>query len=152
METLITYGAIALRSMFVFLALTLILRFFGQKETGEMNAHDLILIVLMAEAVGHSMIGDDTTLFGGLVAFATLLVTNKILGRLEYKYPKLERTLESSPLVVIREGKFVEQNMAKIALTPAELNQMLREKGHLNSKGVKYGSIEEDGQFSLIEE
>lgn len=152
METLLMYLAIAFRSMLVFLLLTLILRFFGQKETGEMSAHDLILIVLMAEAVGHSMIGDDVTLPGGLIAFITIFLTNKALNRLMYRYPKLADKLESSPLVVIQRGEFVRKNMKKLALTEAELKQLLREEGRMTPQGIRYGIIESDGSFSVIEE
>src|ERR1700720_2085808 len=68
---------IAGKTTVIYLFLVGGLRFFGKRELGQMNIYDLVLIIVLANAVQNAMVGSDTTLAGGLVAATTLLLLNR---------------------------------------------------------------------------
>lgn len=150
-EYLAPYAGVALRAFVVYLLITLILKLFAQKEIGDFSAQDLVLMLLTAELVAPSILGEETTIISAAVAFGTVFLTDKLINYTLYQLPGLRKVIESEPIIIIQHGKVNPKNMKKLKITEEELNQLLREKGHLSPKGVKFGLIESDGMFSLIE-
>lgn len=149
-EIIKEYLPIILRSTVVYLVIVLVMRLYGQKEVGDMNLQDFVLILLISETTQHAMLGDNDTLPGGLVAFISIFIVNKILNILFYKFPFLSRTLEPKPLVIVNKGVVDEKVMKKLRMTHTELYELIREKGMLSPKEVRYGIMESDGNFSII--
>ena len=75
-------GGIVLRTLTVYIALLVGLRVAGKRELGQMSPFDLVVILVISNAVQNAMVGPDTSLTGGLVAVGTLLVGNWFVGRL----------------------------------------------------------------------
>src|ERR1700722_15556589 len=71
-------GGIALKTTIIYFFLVIGLRVLGKRELGQMNIYDLVLIIVLANAVQNAMVGDDNTLIGGMTAATTLLVLNRI--------------------------------------------------------------------------
>src|SRR5437867_4722535 len=92
--------AIAGKTVVVYLFLVVGLRLMGKRELGQMNIYDLVLIIVLANAVQNAMVGDDNTLAGGLVAATTLLIWNRLLTLVLSRSPKLERLLVGEPMLI----------------------------------------------------
>ena len=80
------YLDIILRSVSVYLFMIIALRIFGKKELSQLNTADVILILLISNSVQNAMVGNNTSLWGGLAAATVLFTINLILKKLMYKY------------------------------------------------------------------
>src|SRR5436305_13610228 len=89
---------IAGKTTIVYVFLVVGLRLLGKRELGQMNLYDLVLIIVIANAVQNAMVGEDTTLAGGLVAATTLLILNKILTLAMARSKKISHLLVGGPL------------------------------------------------------
>src|SRR5436305_12333995 len=102
---------IAGKTTIVYVFLVIGLRLLGKRELGQMNIYDLVLIIVLANAVQNAMIGDDNTLGGGLTAALTLLVLNRIFTLAMSRSRKLERALVGEPILIVRDGELLRDRM-----------------------------------------
>lgn len=126
------------------------LRVAGKREMGQMTVFDLVVILVIANAVQNAMVGDDTSLTGGLAAAATLLVINFFVGKLRYRYPFIARWIGGVPTVIIQDGAFLPRALAKEALSEEEVMMALREHGFDTPEQVKLALLETDGSISVV--
>lgn len=102
---------IVVRTVIVYLALLFALRVAGKREMGQMTSFDLIVLLLISEAVQGSMVGEDVSVTGGLIAAGVLIGGNYGLAQARDRIPFLRAALESSPTVVVSNGRFMRRNM-----------------------------------------
>src|SRR6476661_5344528 len=88
------FWQIVLRSAIVYVAVVIGMRVTGRRQLGQMTPFDLVLILLIANAVQNAMVGTDVTIFGGLTAAATLLVMNQATGQIIERIPRFGRVLQ----------------------------------------------------------
>ncbi len=141
---------IVLRTAVVYLVILAGLRLTGKREVGQMMPLDLALLILLANAVQNAMTGPDTSLAGGLIAAATLLVMNVVLTRVAGRHRKIRRWVEGTPTILIRHGKILGQNLTEENLTSDDLHQALREHGIANINEVALAVLEVDGAISVL--
>src|SRR5213593_4849175 len=96
---------IVARTAIIYLALLVGLRLTGKRQVGQLTPFDLLLLLLLANAVQNAMVGPDTSLAGGLVAAATLFVANAVVARVARSGTFAARALEGTPTFLIRHGQ-----------------------------------------------
>lgn len=143
-------GAIAGRTLLIYLVVLGGIRLAGKREVGQMTPFDLVLLLLLANAVQNAMTGPDTTLAGGIVAAVTLLVANSLLSRASWRSRRVRTWLEGSPRLLVRSGVVLTQNMSDERLTMEDLEQSLREHGVATVKDVAIAVLEIDGTISVL--
>src|SRR5438093_11741554 len=89
------------RSVAVYTGLLLALRVFGKREVGQFTLFDLVLILLVANAVQPAMTGPDSSLLGGMIIIVTLVATDRILALARARIPIVHHLLEASPTLII---------------------------------------------------
>jgi uncharacterized membrane protein YcaP (DUF421 family) len=142
---------IAGRSLVVYAAILGGLRLGGRREIGQLTPFDLVVILLVANAVQNAMVGSDTSLVGGLVAAATLLVVNIAVARLRLRSPRLRHLVEGVPVVLIQHGEWVEENLRRESITREEVLAAVREHGDVDEVGhVAMAVLETDGSISVV--
>lgn len=141
---------IALRSAIIYIVLLIGIRLTGKREVGQMTPFDLVLLLLISNAVQNAMTGPDTSVTGGLVAALTLLVINTLLSRFGWKNKKFRRVLEGSPTLLIYNGEMLRQHLDREHITPGELHQALREHGVATIADVYMATLEIDGSISVL--
>lgn len=141
---------IAGRTAVVYVAILLGLRLAGKRELGQMTMFDLLVLMLLANAVQNAMVGPDTSLVGGLLAAALLLMLNALLRRARAHWPRLGRVLEGTPTVLVVHGKVVEKNLRHEGVDEELLEQALREHGVEQLSGVDLAVLELDGSISVV--
>lgn len=144
------WWSFVVRTLVVYLALTLGLRSFGRRELGQMTPFDLVVILLIANALQNAMVGRDTSIAGGLIGAFTLLVGNWIVARLRTRVPWLQRVAEGEPVLLIAGGKILEQTLRKENIEIEELEQAAREHGMADLRQVDTAVLEVDGTVSII--
>jgi uncharacterized membrane protein YcaP (DUF421 family) len=115
-----------------------------------MSVFDLVLLILIANAVQNGMTGPDTSVTGGLVAAGTLLLVNFIVARLVFRNRKFRRFVEGTPTILIRDGNFLLESLDSEHITPDEVRQALREHGVSSVEVVSVAVLEVDGSISVL--
>lgn len=142
---------IVLRSVLIYLALLIALRIFGKREVGQMTLYDLVLILLVANAVQPAMTGPDNSLAGGIVIIVALVLFNFLIGWLD-RFGIFHRLLEPEPTIVISQGRYLVHNMRREGVEREELETAIREHGLESVSQVQMGVLEPDGTISIVAE
>ncbi len=141
---------IAAKTLVVYFFLILGLRFVGKRELGQMNIYDLVLIVILGNAVQNAMMNNDNSLCGGLIAATTLLIANRLFNVLLQKSKKAERLMVGQPVLILNDGVPVEENMKREGVTHEQLMAALREHGLTQPEQAHIGVLEVDGSISVV--
>lgn len=141
---------VALRTVIIYVVILIGIRLTGKREVGQMATFDLVLLLLIANAVQNAMTGPDTSVTGGLVAAGTLLLVNVFVSRLSIRSRSLRHTLEGTPTVLIKDGKHLERSLKKEHIALEELEQALREHGVAAIGDVGLAMLEIDGSISVL--
>ena len=143
-------GEVVLRTIIVYVALLIGLRIAGKRELGQMAPFDLVVILVISNAVQNAMVGQDTSLTAGLVAAATLLLVNSAVNRLGLRPGKLGGRLMGSPSLLVNDGHFIDANLRREGITRDEVMMALREHGVDKAEDVETAVLEVDGAVSVI--
>jgi uncharacterized membrane protein YcaP (DUF421 family) len=139
-----------LRSLLVFIFLAVALRLGGKRELAQINVLDLAVLLLASNALQNALIGNDSTVTGGVIGAGTLFLANYIFVRLTYRNARIRRVLEGSPRVLLRNGRIDEVALRKEAITEEELEDQLLEKGMTNFKDVGLIILETSGKLVFL--
>lgn len=144
------YLDIILRSTAVYVFMLIAIRLTGKKELSQLNTVDVVLILLISNAVQNAMVGSDSSLLGGLVAAAVLFLLNYVLKRSLFKSKRLRDMLLEKPEILIHNGKLDFEILHKLGITNEELDEAIREHGVERHQDVKLAMLEVDGNISVI--
>lgn len=138
-----------LRGFIIYAFLLIILRITGKRQVGQLAPFDLVLLLVLSNAVQNSMNGGDNSVTGGIVSATTLIVLNAIVGRLTFSNKKLERIIEGRPQILVHNGHVFEDILKQEKLTHHELNASLRAAGCSCPEEVHYAILENTGQITV---
>lgn len=138
------------RTVAVFAVVLGVLRLTGKRELGQMTPFDLVLVLLIANAVQNAMVGPDNSLAGGLLSAAVLIAANAAVARLRTLSPRAERLLEGQPALLVSDGKFLKEHLRREGLSEEEVLMAMREHGVDDPKDVKMAVLEVDGSISIV--
>jgi uncharacterized membrane protein YcaP (DUF421 family) len=126
------------------------LRIFGKKELSQLNTADIILILLISNSVQNAMVGNDSSLLGGLTAALVLFVINFIFKKIMTRSDFVRKLITAKPEILIHNGKTDYKTLARLGITSEEMEQALREHGIEHFNEVKLAMFEIDGNISII--
>ena len=141
---------IVLRTAIIYLLVLIGVRLSGKREVGQMTPFDLTLLLLLSNSVQNAMTGPDTSLAGGAVAAATLLVLNYGVAGLSGSNRRLRRLIEGEPSLLVHDGKVIQSHMARERVSMDELHRALREHGINSCDQVALAVLEVDGSISCL--
>ena len=141
---------VVMRSVAVYVFMVLAIRIFGKKELAQLSVIDLVFILLISNAVQNAMVGNDTSLAGGITAAGALFITNFILKKILYKNKKLGEMLEGKAILLIYKGAVQQHNLDEADITLEELEAAVREHGVMDIQKVDIAMLEVDGNISVI--
>lgn len=144
------YLDIIVRAASVYVFMLLAIRFFGKKELSQLSVADLVLVLLISNAVQNAMVGPDVSLQGGLLAALVLFVLNYLIKLLVFRSKKLRTFIEGEPVMLIYKGNIIEENLQAEKITRAELDAVMREHGVAAAKDVELAILETDGNISVL--
>jgi uncharacterized membrane protein YcaP (DUF421 family) len=141
---------IVVRTAVIYLVVFAGLRLTGKRELGQMTVFDLVVILLIANAVQNAMVGPDVSLTGGVIAAVVLLVVNWGVAQLRLRSDYWGKLLEGTPTVLIEDGEFVVPHLRKEGLERSEVEMAMREHGIESIRDVKLAVLEVDGSISIV--
>ncbi|CAN4271745.1 COG2323 Predicted membrane protein [Methylophilaceae bacterium] len=137
------------RGVVVYVFLIVLLRLTGKRQIGKLSPFDLVLLLILSNAVQNSMSAGDNSLIGGLILATTLVAVNYLVGLITFKSKKLEAIIEGRPQVLIHNGKLYEEVMNEAKLTRQELDSTLRQSGYFEIKDIKLAILENNGTVTV---
>ena len=141
---------LVLRTAVVYVTVLGLLRLAGKRELGQMTPADLVVILIIANAVQNSMNGGDVSLIGGLVSAATLVGGNLLVGRFGRYLPIIGRLIVEEPTLLVQDGKPIVENLKHEHVDVAEVEMAAREHGISDLDEVAAAVLEIDGSISII--
>ena len=141
---------LVVRSTIVYGFVLFLLRFSGKRQIGQLAPFDLVLLLMLSNAVQNALNGGDTSVTGGLLSATTLVALNSMVAVVTSKSKKAEAMIEGHPLVLIHNGKLYQAMMDQARLTHHELNAALRQAGCGCVDDVQYAVLENNGAISVV--
>ncbi len=139
-----------LRAAVVYLFLLVLLRLTGKRQVGQMAPFDLVLLLVLSNAVQNSMNGGDNSITGGLILATTLVGLNWLVGWATFRSKRLELLIEGQPIVLVHNGHVNQRGMASAQITHHELEAAMRGSGCVCLQDVRFAVLENDGNISFI--
>ena len=137
------------RGAVVYLALLAMVRLSGRRTVGQFTPFDLLVVMLLSEAVSNSLSGGDQSLVGGLVIAATLVALNLLASYASSHSRKLADILDGTPVLLGRDGKIFKDVLKRCRLAEAEVESALRE-ADCKLEEMKYIFLEADGSITIM--
>jgi len=141
---------LVVRSVIVYVFLIVVLRLTGKRQIGQLAPFDLVLLLVLSNAVQNSMNGGDNSLVGGLISAATLIAVNYGIGQATFVNKRLEALVEGRPELIIHNGRVFEEAMRHAQLTHHELTAALRQAGCTCADEVQAAILENNGSISVV--
>jgi len=146
----IVWWEFILRGVIVYVCLIVLLRLTGKRQVGQMAPFDLVLLLVLSNAVQNSMNGGDNSVIGGVISAVTLVGLNWLVGILTFRSKTAEALIEGRPELLIHNGRLFEKALEKSKLTKHELMSALRQAGCESVEDVRCAMLENDGNVSVI--
>ncbi len=127
-----------------------IFRFVIRRRVGAVGMADLLVLVIVSDAIQNSMAGEYTSVTDGFILVATLVAWTIFTDWLAYRFPQLEKLLQPPPLLLIRGGKVLHRNLRQEFVSETELQAKLRENGVMDYAEVEAAFMESDGEISVV--
>lgn len=143
-------GEVVVRTAIIYVALLVGLRVAGRRELGQMTIFDLVVILLISNAVQNSMVGTNDSVPGGLVAAFTLLACNYVVNSLRLKSRRVAVMLGEAPVEIVKDGQFLKNNLEREQLAEDEVLMAMREHGVDAIEQVASAYLEPDGSISIV--
>ena len=138
------------RTLILYFILMLGLRLMGKRQIGELEPSELVLTLIISDLAAVPMQDFGIPLVNGLFPIITLLCVSMLLSFFSLKSIRFRALVCGRPTVIIRDGKILQQNMARNRFTVDELLEQLRSQGYSNVSAVKYAVLETSGQVSVL--
>ena len=138
------------RAAVVYVFLLVILRVTGKRQVGQLAPFDLVLLLVLSNAVQNSMNGGDNSLSGGLISATTLVALNWLVGWLTFRSKRMEMLIEGKPLILIHDGKIQFDELKKVQMTIHELKAALRAEGCAGEEDVRFAVLENNGHVTVV--
>jgi len=120
---------IIFRSLTIYIVVIVMLRVAGKKQLGQMGPTELIAVLLLANAVQNAMLGQDSSLYGGLISAGVLVAASRTISWLTFRSSLMRTCFEGTPRVLIQKGTIIQANLDLELLTKGDLIKMLRQQG-----------------------
>src|SRR4029077_12697575 len=145
----VSWWELILRSGVVYLFLLVLLRITGKRQVGQLAPFDLVLLLVLSNAVQNSMNGGANSITGGMILAATLVGINSGVGWPTYRSKTIEGIIEGRPVILVHDGKIDHLALSQVQMTTHELESSLRAAGCAGPAEVRFAVLENTGRVSV---
>ena len=138
-----------LRTVLVYATILILFRLAGKRDLGTLNTLDFVVLFLLSNVVQNAIIGNDTSLLGGIIGAATLVAVNAALNRWRARSSRAVSILEGKPTTLIEDGRFLPGAARRLSLRPADLERAIRVQNGDDLTEIATGLMEPNGQLVL---
>lgn len=149
-ELAMPWWEFVLRAVVVYGVVLVLVRLSGKRTVGQFTPFDLLLVVLLGNAVQNSLIGEDVSLLGGLILAGTLLALNWGVGYVTARYPRADRFVEGEPVVLACDGRVYWQVLRRQNVSRADFETAKRKAECDDDAQILLAMLETNGAITLI--
>ena len=139
-----------LRPIIVYVALIVGLRLAGKRELAQLNTFDLVVLLTLSNTVQNAIIGNDTSVTGGLIGAATLLLVNFLVVRFVYRSEKIETLVEGSEDLLIENGQVNPKALERNMISQQDLEVAAHRQGYNSLDNIERATLEPEGGVAFI--
>lgn len=151
-ELAMPWWEFVLRACIVYFILLAMIRASGKRTMGQFTPFDMLLVVLLGNAVQNALLGEDTSVGGGLLLAVTLIALNWGVGFVSARSPKVEAMIEGSPVLLARDGKVYKEVLRKELISRADFDKAMREAGCVEVDDIDSAVLETNGHITIIKQ
>ena len=141
---------IVLRATVAYVFIVFMLRIIGRRELSSLEPFDLILLIVVGDAVQQGLNQDDYSLTGALLVVSTFAVLQVCISWISYRFPKVRPVLDGEPIIIVQDGKVIDKNMKRERLTVSELAEEARKQQIAAIADVQWAVLETSGVITFI--
>ena len=149
-ELAMPWWQFVLRACVVYFMLLLLIRASGKRTMGQFTPFDMLLVVLLGNAVQNALLGTDTSVAGGMLLAATLIAVNWLVGFVSARSEKVEAMIEGSPVLLARDGKVFDHVLRRELVSPSDFREALRMNSIEDVAEVELALLETNGHISVV--
>lgn len=138
------------RGVAVYFTLLILIRISGKRTVGQFTPFDLLVVMLLSEAVSNSMSGSDDSLIGGLIVAATLIMANLLIAMITAHSRKATNLIDGTPVLLARDGQVFDKLRKASHVSEADIEEALRE-ADCKLQDVECIFLEADGSLSVLQ-
>jgi uncharacterized membrane protein YcaP (DUF421 family) len=139
-----------LRPVIIYVVLVIGLRLAGKRELAQLNPFDLVVLLTLSNTVQNAIIGNDTSVTGGIIGAATLLLVNHLVVRFLYGHRQIEQIVEGDADALIENGQVNMERLQKEIITLAEMEAAAHKQGFASLSEVEQAVLEPGGTIAFI--
>jgi uncharacterized membrane protein YcaP (DUF421 family) len=141
---------IVLRAAVLYVFILLVTRVVGRRELSSLSPFDLILLIVLGDAIQQGLTQDDYSVTGAMIAVSTLASLQVLTSYLSFRSQRARKVLEGQPIVLIENGKIIERNLKRERMTEDEIADEMRTNQIGSFAEVKWGILESNGSISFV--
>ena len=142
---------IALRAIALYVFVVFIMRIIGRREISTLTPFDLVLLIVLGDAIQQGLTQDDYSITGALVAVSTLAIMQVITSYISYRVKPFRKILKGEPIILIEDGKLLNQNLRRERITADDVAEEMRAQQIATFDQVQWAILESNGTISFIQ-
>ncbi|HWB67152.1 MAG TPA: YetF domain-containing protein [Mycobacteriales bacterium] len=142
---------LAIRAVALYVFVVLVMRIVGRRELSSLTPIDLVLLIVMGDAIQQGLTQDDYSVTGAIIVVGTIAVLQVATAYAGYKSKRFRSVVEGVPLILIDNGSLVDANLRRQRLTPDDLAEEMRQQQIKSVDDVEWAILEANGKISFIE-
>lgn len=141
---------IVIRAVIAYVFIITLLRVTGRRELSSMGPTDLVLLVVIGDLIQNGVTQSDLSVTGIVIAVTTFALLSVASSFLVYKSKRAQKIIEGTPLIVVQDGKLVEENLRNERMTIDDVMEEARAQQIENLDDIKWAVLESNGSLSFI--
>ena len=141
---------IVLRAIALYAFVVFVMRVIGRRELSSMTPFDLVLLIVLGDAIQQGLTQDDYSVTGAVLAIATIATLQVLTSYLSYRSRGARKLFEGDPIILVERGELVENNLKRERMTPDEVAEEMRQQQIGSIADVEWGILEANGSISFI--
>jgi len=141
---------IALRAIVLYAFIIFVLRVTGRRELSSLSAVDLVLLIVLGDAIQQGLTQDDYSVTGAMIAVGTIAALQVGTSYVSFRSERAKRVLEGLPIVIIQDGKLVDENLRRDRMTADDVAEEMRMQQIAAFEDVQWAILETNGQISFV--
>jgi uncharacterized membrane protein YcaP (DUF421 family) len=142
---------IAIRAIVLYVFVVVVMRVVGRRELSSLTAVDLVLLIVMGDAIQQGLTQDDYSVTGAVIVISTFAVLQVASSYLGYRFKSVRRVLAGPPVVLVDNGELVRANLKRHRLTRDDLAEEMRLQQIASFGDIRWAVLEANGHISFIE-
>jgi len=141
---------LTIRAVALFFFVYLLTRIIGRREMSSLEPFDLILLIVIGDAIQQGLTQDDYSVTGALIVIGTFAILQILVSYLSFRFPRLRPALDGEPIVVVQDGRAIEKNMKRERITVEEVMVAARQEQVASLDRIAWAVLETSGKISII--